>query len=221
MLLSPDMTSCSPHQGLCNHRSCATPGAGDLAVQRGHRRVGHRPGLESAAAAGPPDAAAARGRPRDAAPGHDQPALHPGPPASHSSGASLLSLPLRRMRTRPAWHFILHSVQACGRSLAVMQALNHLRVFKHLHIPVQSGSDAVLHAMRREYTAAEFCTVADTLLASVPGLHLATDIICGFPGGELLCICCACEVCLRPSLAACFAFAASGVAALARYCAAE
>ena len=65
-----------------------------------------------------------------------------------------------------------------------VQALNHHRVFKHLHIPVQSGSDAVLRTMRREYTAAEFCTVVDTLLAAVPGLHLATDIICGFPGGR-------------------------------------
>lgn len=36
--------------------------------------------------------------------------------------------------------------------------------------------------MRREYTSAEFCRVADFLLAKVPGLLLATDIICGFPG---------------------------------------
>lgn len=63
-----------------------------------------------------------------------------------------------------------------------LQALNHPSVFAFLHIPVQSGSDAVLGAMKREYTAAEFCRVADTLLAAVPGLQLATDIICGFPG---------------------------------------
>ena len=62
------------------------------------------------------------------------------------------------------------------------QALNHPAVFAYLHVPVQSGSDAVLGAMRREYTAAEFERVADTLLAKVPGLQLATDIICGFPG---------------------------------------
>ena len=67
-------------------------------------------------------------------------------------------------------------MSACG------QALNHPAVYAYLHVPVQSGSDAVLGAMRREYTAAEFCRVADTLLAAVPGLQLATDIICGFPG---------------------------------------
>ncbi len=67
------------------------------------------------------------------------------------------------------------------------QALNHPAVFAYLHVPVQSGSDAVLGAMRREYTAAEFERVADTLLAKVPGLQLATDIICGFPGTSFFC----------------------------------
>lgn len=52
-----------------------------------------------------------------------------------------------------------------------------------LLLQVQSGSDAVLEAMNREYTCAEFERVCDTLLASVPGgVELATDIICGFPG---------------------------------------
>jgi hypothetical protein len=37
--------------------------------------------------------------------------------------------------------------------------------------------------MNREYSVAEFRHVVDTLLAGVPGLELATDIICGFPGG--------------------------------------
>ncbi len=63
-----------------------------------------------------------------------------------------------------------------------LQVLNSPFVFSYMHIPLQSGSDAVLAAMNREYTSAEFCRVADTLLAKVPGLELATDIICGFPG---------------------------------------
>lgn len=62
------------------------------------------------------------------------------------------------------------------------QVLRHPCVFAYLHVPVQSGSDAVLGAMHREYTRADFERVADTLLALVPGLELATDIICGFPG---------------------------------------
>lgn len=39
--------------------------------------------------------------------------------------------------------------------------------------------------MNREYTVAEFRTVVDTLIELVPGMQIATDIICGFPGKYL------------------------------------
>jgi radical SAM superfamily enzyme YgiQ (UPF0313 family) len=55
-------------------------------------------------------------------------------------------------------------------------------VFSFLHVPVQAGSDRVLRAMNREYTVGEFQQVADYLLEHVPGMTIATDIICGFPG---------------------------------------
>ena len=41
--------------------------------------------------------------------------------------------------------------------------LNHPRVYSFLHIPVQSGSDAVLADMKREYCAADFCKIVDYL----------------------------------------------------------
>ena len=59
--------------------------------------------------------------------------------------------------------------------------LRHPRVYAFLHVPVQSGSDAVLRDMRREYTAADFAKVVETLRREVPGVTIATDIICGFP----------------------------------------
>mmetsp|Transcript_16042 Transcript_16042/g.40617 ORF Transcript_16042/g.40617 Transcript_16042/m.40617 type:complete len:503 (+) Transcript_16042:100-1608(+) len=62
------------------------------------------------------------------------------------------------------------------------EALRHPNMFRFLHIPVQSGSNAVLTAMNREYTVEQFSLVADYMLKHVPGLTLATDIICGFPG---------------------------------------
>mmetsp|Transcript_9501 Transcript_9501/g.57951 ORF Transcript_9501/g.57951 Transcript_9501/m.57951 type:complete len:587 (+) Transcript_9501:1426-3186(+) len=65
---------------------------------------------------------------------------------------------------------------------AIAKALCHPCVFSYLHVPVQSGSDAVLERMNREYTREEFERVCDVLLSKVPGLELATDIICGFPG---------------------------------------
>ncbi|XP_074273336.1 uncharacterized protein LOC141596953 [Silene latifolia] len=64
----------------------------------------------------------------------------------------------------------------------IAQVLSHPCVYSFLHVPVQSGSNAVLSAMNREYTVEEFRTVADTLTELVPGMQIATDIICGFPG---------------------------------------
>uniref|UniRef100_A0A8I5R1S4 Threonylcarbamoyladenosine tRNA methylthiotransferase n=1 Tax=Papio anubis TaxID=9555 RepID=A0A8I5R1S4_PAPAN len=60
--------------------------------------------------------------------------------------------------------------------------LNHPRVYAFLHIPVQSASDSVLMEMKREYCVADFKRVVDFLKEKVPGLTIATDIICGFPG---------------------------------------
>ncbi|XWS23394.1 hypothetical protein CRYUN_Cryun28dG0010300 [Craigia yunnanensis] len=64
----------------------------------------------------------------------------------------------------------------------IAAVLRHPCVYSFLHVPVQSGSDAVLTAMNREYTVNEFRTVVDTLTELVPGMQIATDIICGFPG---------------------------------------
>lgn len=60
--------------------------------------------------------------------------------------------------------------------------LNHPRVYSFLHIPVQSASDSVLMDMKREYCVADFKRVVDFLKEKVPGITIATDIICGFPG---------------------------------------
>ncbi|CAK9827561.1 Threonylcarbamoyladenosine tRNA methylthiotransferase [Anthophora retusa] len=59
--------------------------------------------------------------------------------------------------------------------------LSHPKVYSFLHVPVQSGSDQVLADMKREYTRADFEQVVDFLQERVPGLTIATDIICGFP----------------------------------------
>eukprot|EP00924_Labyrinthula_sp_SR-Ha-C_P001478 snap_masked-scaffold_55-processed-gene-1.29-mRNA-1 protein AED:0.03 eAED:0.03 QI:0/-1/0/1/-1/1/1/0/503 len=64
----------------------------------------------------------------------------------------------------------------------IADVLNHEHMFKFIHIPVQSGSNNVLKLMRREYTIEEFKQICDYLLKFVPGISIATDIICGFPG---------------------------------------
>jgi tRNA-2-methylthio-N6-dimethylallyladenosine synthase len=53
---------------------------------------------------------------------------------------------------------------------------------RHVHLPVQSGSDRMLKRMIRRYTRAEYVTRARRLHAARPGLTMSTDIIVGFPG---------------------------------------
>ncbi|KAH9317738.1 hypothetical protein KI387_019507, partial [Taxus chinensis] len=64
----------------------------------------------------------------------------------------------------------------------IAEILQHPCVYSFLHVPVQSGSDSVLNAMKREYTAGEFKHVVDILMRLVPDMQIATDVICGFPG---------------------------------------
>ena len=64
----------------------------------------------------------------------------------------------------------------------ICDVLSRPNVYAYLHIPVQSGSNRVLDAMRREYTVQEFTYIVKTLRKRVPGINIATDVICGFPG---------------------------------------
>jgi tRNA-2-methylthio-N6-dimethylallyladenosine synthase len=52
----------------------------------------------------------------------------------------------------------------------------------HLHLPVQSGSDRVLAAMKRGYTTLEYKSTVRRLRAARPGLSITSDFIVGFPG---------------------------------------
>ena len=63
----------------------------------------------------------------------------------------------------------------------MIKILNHPNVYSFIHIPVQSGSNAVLDKMLREYTIEEFNYLCDKFLDGVPNITIATDIICGFP----------------------------------------
>src|SRR5881396_70414 len=55
-------------------------------------------------------------------------------------------------------------------------------VAPHFHIPLQSGSDRILRAMRRPYNVAMYRRVVERLAAAIPRLGLGADLITGFPG---------------------------------------
>ncbi len=56
------------------------------------------------------------------------------------------------------------------------------KVAKHFHLPVQSGSDAVLSRMNRKYTAEKYLEIIEKIKKWVPDASITSDIIVGFPG---------------------------------------
>ncbi|MGO9147737.1 MAG: MiaB/RimO family radical SAM methylthiotransferase [Desulfomonilia bacterium] len=58
------------------------------------------------------------------------------------------------------------------------------RLCKHLHLPMQHGSDTILHAMGRPYTSGYFTTLMDRIRNISPEVAIGLDVIVGFPGED-------------------------------------
>ena len=63
----------------------------------------------------------------------------------------------------------------------LIDAYKNERIYKFLHIPVQSGDDKVLKDMNRKYTAGEFISMIAEFRKKIPHVTISTDVICGFP----------------------------------------
>mgnify|MGYP002621334993 CR=1 FL=1 len=63
----------------------------------------------------------------------------------------------------------------------LIEAMNMPKVYKFLHLPIQSGSDAVLEHMRRHHTVDDYKKIVFKFKDEIPDLTLATDIIVGYP----------------------------------------
>jgi threonylcarbamoyladenosine tRNA methylthiotransferase CDKAL1 len=64
----------------------------------------------------------------------------------------------------------------------LVDAYSSDRIFKFIHLPVQSGSDTILERMGREYTIADFEEIIAAFKNRYPKITIATDMIVGFPG---------------------------------------
>jgi MiaB-like tRNA modifying enzyme len=64
----------------------------------------------------------------------------------------------------------------------LVKSFENKKVFKFLHVPVQSGSDLVLHEMKRGHTAQTFREIVNRFRERFPKFTVSTDIIVGFPG---------------------------------------
>jgi tRNA-2-methylthio-N6-dimethylallyladenosine synthase len=73
-----------------------------------------------------------------------------------------------------------HPRHASDRLIAAVRDLP--TVCKHIHLPVQSGSTAMLQRMRRRHTREEYLELVGRIRAAIPNVQLSTDIIVGFPG---------------------------------------
>jgi tRNA-2-methylthio-N6-dimethylallyladenosine synthase len=58
---------------------------------------------------------------------------------------------------------------------------SNFKICKHIHLPLQAGSDRILKMMNRGYTSAEYLELAERIKERIPSLVLTTDIILGFP----------------------------------------
>jgi tRNA-2-methylthio-N6-dimethylallyladenosine synthase len=83
------------------------------------------------------------------------------------------AIPRLRFVTSHPWDLSDRLIAAMAESDAVCE---------HLHLPVQSGDDAVLRRMGRQYTIDSYVRLVEKLRAAVPGISLTTDIIVGFCG---------------------------------------
>lgn len=70
----------------------------------------------------------------------------------------------------------------CTAEVVDLIALSGGRFAPHFHLPLQHGSDRLLKAMRRPYTAASYAALVDGIIARLPHASIGTDMIAGFPG---------------------------------------
>ncbi|SEO32109.1 threonylcarbamoyladenosine tRNA methylthiotransferase MtaB [Amphibacillus marinus] len=77
----------------------------------------------------------------------------------------------------------ISSIEASQITEKVMQVIDRSeKIVRHLHVPLQAGSDTVLERMRRKYTTAFYKQQVDRLKQALPGLAITSDVIVGFPG---------------------------------------
>jgi threonylcarbamoyladenosine tRNA methylthiotransferase MtaB len=97
-------------------------------------------------------------------------------------GASLLRLLRRILAEAEAPRLRVSSLQPQEITPGLLELWQDRRLCPHFHIPLQSGSDRILRAMRRRYTTAQFASTVELVRREVPNAGITSDIIVGFPG---------------------------------------
>ncbi|KGX83737.1 tRNA (N(6)-L-threonylcarbamoyladenosine(37)-C(2))-methylthiotransferase MtaB [Pontibacillus marinus] len=96
-----------------------------------------------------------------------------------------LAMLLRELdrRVRGLKRIRISSIEASQITDDVIDVLNESdKIVRHLHVPLQSGSDSVLKRMRRKYTMEFYKERVERIKKALPGLAITSDVIVGFPG---------------------------------------
>jgi len=88
--------------------------------------------------------------------------------------AILMRTNVRRLR--------LSSIEPWDLDPAWLRLWEDSRLCRHLHLPLQSGCDATLQRMGRNYTASQFAALVEASREAIPGVAITTDVMVGFPG---------------------------------------
>ncbi len=97
-------------------------------------------------------------------------------------GASLPGLVRRILDETPVARLRVSSLQAQEIGPGLLELWQDRRLCPHFHLPLQSGCDRVLRAMRRRYDTALFARAVELVRRTFPDAGITTDVIVGFPG---------------------------------------
>ena len=101
------------------------------------------------------------------------------------SGLDLGQLLMEAARVPGVERVRISSIEVIHVRNSIVEALQREpKVCPHLHVPLQSGDDAVLEAMGRHYCAEEYLQTIRELREAVPEINLTTDVIVGFPNED-------------------------------------
>jgi threonylcarbamoyladenosine tRNA methylthiotransferase MtaB len=99
-----------------------------------------------------------------------------------SDGVGLADLSKELLAFRGRFRIHLSSLTPTYLDEGLMDVLGHEKMVKHLHLSLQSGSDAILERMNRSYSAGRYISLAESIKKKIPDFNLTTDVIVGFPG---------------------------------------
>ena len=97
-------------------------------------------------------------------------------------GTGLVDLVRRVLEETDVTRLRVSSLQPQEIGADLLALWSDRRLCPHFHIPLQSGSAAILHRMRRRYSPEEYRNAVDRVRRSVPDVSITADVIVGFPG---------------------------------------